>query len=85
MQATRSGLDAVALHGQTVVSISRHIADGTRQQSAAGVEISTQVDGIVAGIEQTSAAISEVTDKTVKIKDSASQLRQLIAYFRFLR
>ena len=85
MQATRSGLDAVADHGQTVASISRHIADGTRQQSAAGVEISTQVDGIVAEIEQTSAAIAEVTDKTVKIKESASQLRQLIAYFRFLR
>jgi len=85
MQTTRSGLDAVAHHGQDVAAISRHIADGTRQQSAAGNEIATQVDGIVAGIEQTSASISEVTEKTVKIKESSSQLRQLIAYFRFLR
>jgi len=85
MQATRSGLDAVAHHGQKVASISRHIADGTRQQSAAGNEISSQVDGIVAGIEQTSEAIFEVTEKTVRIKESSSQLRQLIAYFRFLR
>jgi len=85
MQATRTGLDAVASHGQEVASISRHIADATRQQSAAGNEIANQVDGIVTGIEQTSAAISEVTEKSVRIKDSSLQLRQLIAYFRFLR
>jgi aerotaxis receptor len=85
MQATRSGLDAVANHGQEVASISRHIADATRQQSAAGNEIANQVDGIVVGIEQTSAAISEVTEKSVRIKESSLQLRQLIAYFRFLR
>ena len=85
MSASRTGLDAVAHHGEEVASISRHIADGTRQQSAAGNEIASQVEGIVGGIEQTSAAISEATEKTVQIKESSSQLRQLIAYFRFIR
>lgn len=70
---------------EALASIARHTADATRQQSAAGNEIANQVDGIVVGIEQTSAAISEVTEKSVRIKESSLQLRQLIAYFRFLR
>ena len=85
MQSARSGLDKVAQHGQEVASISRHIADGTREQAAAGNEIAHQIDGIVAGIDQTSEAISSVTEKTVQIKATSSQLRQLIAYFHFIR
>ena len=85
MQAARSGLDLVAQHGQEVASISRHIADGTREQASTGNEIAHQIEGIVGGIEQTSAAISKVTEKTVVMKAASSQLRQLIAYFRFIR
>jgi aerotaxis receptor len=85
MNAARSGLDSVARHGQDVASISRHISDGTRQQAAAGNEIASQVEGIVAGIEQTTAAIAGVTERTVQMKAGASSLRQLIAYFRFIR
>ena len=85
MQSARSGLDKVAQHGQEVASISSHIADGTREQAAAGNEIAHQIDGIVAGIDQTSEAISSVTEKTVQIKATSSQLRQLIAYFHFIR
>ena len=85
MNATRAGLDAVTQHGDEVASISKHIAQGTRQQSAAGNEIASQLEGIIGGIEQTSAAIAEVSEKTVQIKESSVQLRQLIAYFRFLR
>ena len=85
MNAARAGLDSVARHGEQVAMISQHIADGTRQQSAAGNEIASQVDGIVAGIEQTSAAISEVTARTVQMKECSSGLRQLISYFRFIR
>ena len=85
MNAARTGLDSVARHGEEVASISRHIADGTRQQSTAGNEIASQVEGIVGGIEQTGAAISAVTEKAVVVKDGSSRLRQLIAYFRFIR
>ena len=85
MQAARLGLDSVAKHGEQVASISKHISDGTRQQSASGNEIATQVDGIVGGIEQTTAAITEVTEKTVQMKEISSQLQKMIAYFRFIR
>jgi aerotaxis receptor len=83
--AARLGLDAVAQHGEEVGSISRHIAEGTRQQSSAGNEIASQVEGIVAGIGQTSSSIDEVTERTLQMKETSSRLRELIAYFRFMR
>lgn len=85
VSAARAGLDAVSHHGEEVASISRHIADGTRQQSAAGNEIASQVEGIVGGIDKTSSSIAEVTEKTVQMKETSSRLRQLISYFRFIR
>jgi aerotaxis receptor len=83
--AARSELDAVFRHGKEVVSISDHIADGTRQQSAAGNEIASQVEGIVSGIEQTTTSISAVTQRTIQMKETSSKLQQLIGYFRFIR
>lgn len=85
VSAARLGLDAVSHHGEEVASISRHIADGTLQQSAAGNEIASQVAGIVSGIEQTSSSIAEVTEKTVQMKNTSSRLRELISYFKFFR
>jgi aerotaxis receptor len=85
MSAARLGLDAVSHHGQEVASISMHIADGTRQQAAAGNEIAGQVEGIVSGIDQTSASIAEVTEKARQMKGTSSRLRQLIGHFRFIR
>jgi aerotaxis receptor len=83
--AARAGLDAVAHHGDEVAAISQHIADGTRQQSSAGNEIAKQVEGIVGGIDQTASSIAEVTGKTLQMKETSSRLRELIAYFRFIR
>ena len=85
MNAARNGLDSVARHGEEVAAISRHIAEGTRQQSATGVEIAGHVEGIVGGIEQTSAAISDVTERTLTLKECSQQLQKVIAYFRFIR
>ena len=85
MGAARTGLDSVAHHGEEVASISRHISDGTRQQAAAGNEIASQVEGIVGGIEQTTVAIAEVTEKTILMKECSLKMRQLISYFRFIR
>lgn len=85
VSAARAGLDAVSHHGDDVASISRHIADGTRQQSAAGNEIASQVEGIVGGIDRTSNSIAKVTEKAVHMKETSSRLRQLISYFRFIR
>ncbi|MDQ5902500.1 MAG: aerotaxis receptor, partial [Pseudomonadota bacterium] len=72
VDAARIGLDAVASHGDQVASISRHIAEGTQQQSTAGNEIASQVEGIVAGIDQTSTSIAEVTEKTAEMKQTSS-------------
>ena len=83
--AARGGLDSVAEHGEKVASISHHIADGTRQQAAAGNEIAQQVESIVSGIEQTSAAVSDVTERSVRMRESAAGLRRLIGFFRFIR
>lgn len=81
----RFGLDAVSHHGEEVATISSHIADGTREQSAAGNEIARQIEGIVGGIEQTSVSIGEVTKKAAQMKATSSRLQQFIAYFRFIR
>lgn len=80
-----AGLNAVSRHGEEVAAISRHIAERTHQQSAAGSEIAQQVEGIVGGIEQTSSSIAEVTAKTAQMKETSSRLRQLISHFRFMR
>ncbi|MCF8176936.1 MAG: methyl-accepting chemotaxis protein [Sulfuritalea sp.] len=83
--AAREGLDAVAHHGEEVAFISQHIADGTRQQSAAGNEIASQVEGIVSGIDQTASSIADVTGKAMQMKETSSRLREMIGYFRFIR
>jgi len=85
MIQAHAGLDTVSEHGNEVVSISRHIADATRQQSAVGNEIAAQLDGIMGGIKKTSISINGVSQKAVRMKDSSAQLRQLISYFQFKR
>ncbi len=85
MSQARSGLDSVFRHEAEVVAISRHIAEGTREQSAVGSEIAGQVEGMVQGIEQTSATIAEVTQKADQMRATASRLRELVAYFRFIK
>lgn len=85
VDAARSGLTAVESQGQEVFSISQHIADGTRQQSAAGDEIARKVEEIANGIDQTSCSISAVTEQTRQMQATSSRLRELIGYFRFMR
>jgi aerotaxis receptor len=85
MTEARNGLDSVSQHEQEVVTISRHIAQGTQEQSAAGNQIAGQVDDIVQGIEHTSTTIAEVSQKAAQMSETAVHLRQLIAYFKFIR
>ena len=84
MNQARAGLDSVSKHELEVVSISSHIADGTRQQSAAGNEIAGQVEGIVAGLDQTTSTVAEVSQKAEQMHSTASSLRELISFFRFI-
>jgi aerotaxis receptor len=85
MNQARAGLDSVSKHEEEVVTISSHIADGTREQSAAGNEIAGQVEGIVSGIDQTSSTIAEISLKAGQMRNTASSLRELISFFRFIR
>ena len=85
MLAARQGLDSVAEHGQEVAALSQQIADSTRLQSSAGNEIASHVEEIVGGIGQTTAAIANVSEKTVRMKAVSTNLQQLISYFRFIR
>ena len=43
------------------------------------------MESIVSGIEQTSAAVSDVTERSVRMRESAAGLRRLIGFFRFIR
>ncbi len=85
MGGAQSGLDEVARHGEHVVDKSRRIAQNTQQQSATGSVIAGQVEGIVSGIAQTSAAIESAGRKADELKSTADGLRELIGYFRFIR
>lgn len=85
MVKAREGLDSVIHHGEEVVTISQMIANQTQQQSSAGDEIAVQAQDIMAGIERTSAAIAEVSQRAGQMKDTSSQLQQLIRYFRYIR
>lgn len=84
-ESARAGLNAVAHQGEKVDELARHIADGTRQQSAAGNEIAIRMEDIVSGVNQTSKTIQEVTTRSEEMKQTAGRLRELIAYFRFIR
>ena len=85
MTQARAGLDSVSAHGDTVVTISNQIASGTREQAATGNEIASQVEGIVAGIDQTTAAMAEVGVKASQMRATSSRLRELIGFFKFIR
>ena len=85
MVQARAGLDSVSAHGDTVVAISQKIADGTRQQAAAGNEIAGQVEDIVAGIDQTSSAMAEVGERAGQMTATSARLQELIGYFKFIR
>ncbi|OMG56300.1 hypothetical protein BJN45_01355 [Azonexus hydrophilus] len=84
-ESAREGLNAVAHQGEKVDELARHIANGTRQQSAAGNEIAIRMEDIVSGVNQTSKTIQEVTTRSEDMKQTAGRLRELIAYFRFMR
>lgn len=85
VDAAQSGLSAVEAQGQEVAQISQHIAEGTRQQSAAGDEIARQVEEIANGIDQTSMSISAVTEESRQLQSTSTRLRELIGYFKFMK
>jgi aerotaxis receptor len=85
MDKAQESLDEVAAHGQHIVERSIQIANNTQQQSSAGTLIAKQVEGIVSGIDQTTAAVADANSKAHEMNATAEGLRQLMRYFRFTR
>ena len=71
--------------GEKIHHLADHIATSTRQQATAGNEIALRMEDIVSGIDQTSNTIQEVTVRSKQIQQATECLRDLIAYFRFIR
>lgn len=71
-----NGPDSVAQHGEQVASISRHISEGPGS-AAAGNEIASQVEGIVAGIEKTLGGDQRGYWQDRNMEAGVSSLRQL--------
>jgi aerotaxis receptor len=85
MERAQEGLAAVGTQGASVVDHSQRIALRTREQSAASGEISRQVFGIAAGLDQTSKVLTGVSQQAGAMNETANRLRELIHYFRFIR
>jgi len=85
MNGARAGLGEVATQGERMVVMAQQIAVATQQQSVVGDEITGQVEGIVAGIDQTSSSIDQVCVQADALQGASGRLRELIAYFRFMR
>lgn len=85
LDVARTGLNLVSTHSNEVSGISQHIAEGTRQQSAAGDEIARQVEEIAIGIDTTSQSISNATGQSQEMQGASKRLRELIEYFKFIK
>jgi aerotaxis receptor len=85
MERAEEGLQQVRQQGESVVGYSQQIAQRTREQSAVSSEISSQVIEIADGLHHSLTAISKVSEQTEDLVGTAAQLRELIAYFRFIR
>ena len=85
VEGAQASLTEVSRHGEQVIEKSLEIAQNTRQQSSTGGIIATQVEGIVRGIDETTAAVTEANHKAEAMKQTASRLRELISYFRIIR
>ena len=85
VEGAQASLAEVSRHGEEVIGKSMEIAQNTREQSSTGGIIATQVEGIVRGIDQTTAAVAEANHKAETMKQTAQRLRELISYFRIIR
>jgi aerotaxis receptor len=85
MTQARDGLMNVTDHGHQIVSLSQQIATSTRQQSESGQEIVGQVTYVSGGMDMTMAALNAVTQRAEQLKDTSSQLQNLVSHFKFIR
>ncbi|WP_145772105.1 methyl-accepting chemotaxis protein [Denitratisoma oestradiolicum] len=78
-------LGEVSQHDERTSTMSREIARSTREQSEASRDIIRQTETITASVDQTRSSVDEACRAGDEIEGAAKQLRDLIAYFRFIR
>jgi len=85
MGHAQTGLGTVSAHGEEVGRMSQDIVLATRTQSRSGDDIALQASGIVAGIQETVAAMAGVRRQAEDMRGAAGHLEGLIGFFRFIR
>ena len=85
MGEAQDGLATVDAHGVEVGRMSEGIVLATREQTRAGDDIAQQAAGIVAGIQDTVAAMEGVRRQAGDMRGAARHLEELIGFFRFIR
>jgi methyl-accepting chemotaxis protein len=85
MKAAQSGLAEVDAQGAEVLAMSNDIVLATHEQSLAGNDIARQAAGIMAGIEETVTAMTQVRGQADDMRSVAQHLEQLIGYFHLIR
>ncbi|HEX8979753.1 MAG TPA: PAS domain-containing methyl-accepting chemotaxis protein [Parasulfuritortus sp.] len=85
MGEAQDGLTTVDAHGVEVGRMSEGIVVATREQTRAGDDIAQQAAGIVAGIQDTVAAMEGVRRQAEDMRGEARHLEELIGFFRFIR
>lgn len=84
MATARDGLAQVASNGDAVAIQSRDIASAAKEQNIAADDVAAQAESIVAGVDQTLAAITEIESQTADMRAAAHQLTRLVGHFRYI-
>ncbi|QRM20918.1 hypothetical protein GBK02_01740 [Dechloromonas sp. TW-R-39-2] len=84
MVLAQQGLQEVTTHGCVVSGLSRDIALATREQSVAAEDVVRQAESIVAGVDQSVAAISRMRDQAGEMSAASNDLKELVKHFKFI-
>ena len=83
MGETEASLAEVVQDGESIDEMAGHIAEATIQQSQASQEVTANISEIAALIEENAAAIADAEHNVSQLLETATELDQLIGYFRF--
>ena len=85
MNQAQQGLQEVTTHGCMVSTLSRDIAQATREQSLAAEDVVRQAESIVAGVDQSVAAIGRMREQAGEMNAASNDLKNLVKHFKFIR
>lgn len=85
MAVAQNGLEDVSTNGHQVFRLSSAIALAAREQSASAAEVAQQTEAIVAGVDQTTDALTQMLGEAAAMDAAARQLRNLVGHFKYIR